>query len=264
MLLRKPIVFCVSILLGFAVCGEPLLAAAQQYNPPRRGLPGRREGAGTRGTCLSGQKPLMPLVPADVLSLTTAENAVLYWYVPPTIAQMAEFRLLDGEIQVHATQVPLSKVGGITSYRLPTQVVGAMTMGKTYNWQFSIICDPDQPSKNRFVEGQIERSEVSSTLAAQLKQATPLDRAALYAANGIWQEAIATLGQERCTYPQDSQVRTRWAQLLQSVQLSGYVDEPLTQSCSALGLKPVTTRSLPLPRLQPGRPLRISPTPAIR
>ncbi len=52
----KSLVAPLSLLLGLLVVGTPLVAFAQSYNPPKRGLPGRREGAGTRGTCMQGQR----------------------------------------------------------------------------------------------------------------------------------------------------------------------------------------------------------------
>jgi len=240
----KPLTLCLSLLVGIATCGAPLLALAQQYNPPRRGLPGRREGAGTRGTCLLGQKNLMPLIPLDGLSATTASNPIFYIYVPAAKSEMGkplpvgEFALVDqGDKELYRTTVNLSGKAGIVSYRLPTTVsTSLLKPGKERRWRFSVICDAKEPSKNPFIEGFVQRTQPSVSLTRQLQSATPIDRASLYAGAGIWQDAIATLVQQRCLRPQDQALANGWQRLFQSVhvQLTDYAQEPLARACSPM------------------------------
>ncbi|XHX78252.1 MAG: DUF928 domain-containing protein [Stenomitos frigidus ULC029] len=218
-----------------AVCSAPLLAIAQEYRPPQRGTPGRREGAGTRGTCLRGTKLLMPLTPVDNFSATVSSSPTFFWYVPRTVAQTAEFTLLDhNDRTLYKAIVKLPSTAGIVSFSLPTTVTtSVLTVGQDFYWQLSLLCNPSQPSVNPFVEGVVQRMKLPTALASQLKKTSVRDRPALYASAGIWQDAIATLAQQRCTKPKDPGLSASWTRLLQSVQLEDFAQEPLTQVCSA-------------------------------
>jgi hypothetical protein len=55
------------------------LADIVTYTPPKRGAPGGREGAGTRG--LQTLPILAVLTPKDHTGLTVQEQPVLYWYL---------------------------------------------------------------------------------------------------------------------------------------------------------------------------------------
>ncbi len=233
---------CFALATGIALIGEPFMALAQQYTPPARGIPGRREGAGTRGprdVCIRGQKPLMALAPADNFSITTSKAPTLFWYVPPTIAKTAEIRLLDSNDQELYTGSTNLTGAGVVSYQLPRQAASQMVSGKVYRWQFSLICDADDPSRNPFVEGILQRTEPSARLTRALKQAaTPRDRATAFAAAGIWQDAISTLATQRCTKPEDANGQIAWDSLLKSVQLENFAQESFIPGCAASRAKP--------------------------
>lgn len=237
--------FVTASLLSLVIASAPLLAMAQSYNPPKRGLPGRREGAGTRGTCMQGQKTLMPLTPMDGFSATASDTPTFLWYVPPTIARNAEFLLLDGKDErLYKAKLTLTGEGGIVGFTLPASVTSSVLKpDQDYYWQFTIICDANQPSKNPFVEGVVQRIKPNPSLTAQLQNASPQEQVNLYASAGIWQDAIAALAQQRCSYPQNLSFATSWTKLLESVQLKEFALEPLTQTCSVL-----TSKQEPFPR----------------
>ncbi len=228
-----------ALLLGVAIASEPLVAIAQQYRPPRRGIPTRREGAGTRSPsdrCMVGQLPLVGITPSDNFSLTTAQKPVFFWFVPGTNATTAEFRLLDRTDQVlYSSTVKIAGTPGVVSVPLPTPIANQMTVGKDYIWQLSLQCSTTDPSKNTFVEGLVQRTVPSAILTQTLAASrTPRDKATVYADAGIWHEAIATLAAQRCSQPNDATLRTSWQTLLRSVALDRYIDVPLTRSCEAI------------------------------
>lgn len=234
----KPITACLALLLGLSICSLPLLALAQEYHPPRRGLPGRRVGAGTRGeTCLKGRQTLTPLTPIDGFSTTTSHNPVFFWYVPSTTAQTGEFVLLGSHGQVlHRAVIQLTGTPGIKSYRVPTGMMASkLTAGNDYRWQFTVICNANEPSSNPFVQGVIRRVASNTSLTRELNVVSPQDQATVYASAGIWQDAIATLAEQRCERPRDASLLARWTRLLQSVQLEKYSREPLSQFCTTIG-----------------------------
>jgi len=227
--------------LGLAIARLPLLTVAQQYVPPRRGIPGRREGAGTRFPgCVTGQKPLMPLMPVDNFSATTAKTPTFFWFVPETQAVVAEFRLLDfADQELYTTTAAIPRQAGVISVQVPATIAAQMQPDRIYRWQFSLRCNLSEPSENPFVEGVVQRVERSPALQNALNTAvTPRDVAAVYANAGIWQDAIATLAEQRCLNPKDINLQTSWTTLLRSVQLEKFADAPLMKNCSAIGSNP--------------------------
>ena len=233
------LVACLSLLMGGAIVEVPLSAIAQTYNPPRRGLPTRRDGAGTRNPsdrCILGQKPLTSISPIDTFSTTASTKPAFFWFVPDNQAQKGEFRLLDNDDnEIYTTSIALKKTAGIVSVQLPASVTEQMKLGEDYHWQFSMICAPKDPSKNPFVEGIVQRVALDPKLINTLETATNArDRATVYASAGIWQDALATLAAQRCSTPKDANSEMGWKNLLQSVQLEKLVQEPINQSCEAI------------------------------
>jgi hypothetical protein len=182
----------------------------------------------------------MPLVPIDGFSTTVSDSPTFFWYVPKTRVQTAEFRLLDShtDAELYTTTVTLNNTPGVVGFRLPASVTASLKPGVDYTWQFSLLCDRNEPSRNPLLEGIFQRVQPDAALKSQLERATLADRPSIYATAGIWQDAITALAQQRCDRPQDSTLLTRWRTLLQSVQLGNYAGEPLTPSCSAITSQP--------------------------
>jgi hypothetical protein len=244
----------VAVLLGFGIACEPFVAMAQ-YIPPKRGIPGRREGAGTRSPlCFTEQRPsmatLMPIAPLDQFGATVSKTPSFFWFVPATVARSAEFRLVDNyDQELFVQAIPLDGKAGIVSYQLPETLTTRLEMGRQYRWQFGLLCNADDLSPSLFVEGYVERLDPTATpadastnsrvtLAQVLEQTTTLsDRAIVYAKAGIWQDAITALVEQRCLRPNDAKLKASWVTLLsgQYVKLEQFSQEPLTATCEALG-----------------------------
>lgn len=220
-----------AVSLGVLIGMMPVVAMAQ-YNPPKRGKPGRREGAGTRGSCVQGAQGLMPLTPIDAFGTTADSQPVFFWYVPASGAQVGEFTLLDQQDRpIYQTTVTLPENPGLVGVRLPDAV--PLQLEQDYYWQFSLICDAEVPSRNPFVEGVIQRVELNDSLKRQIAMAAPGDRANLYANAGIWYEALSTLANSRCTQPNDAILTSRWSRLLKSVDLGEYATASIAEYCTS-------------------------------
>jgi hypothetical protein len=227
---------CLSFLVGGSILAQSVLVSAQQYVPPKRGIPSRRESGGTRGSCIGAGKEFMPLVPTDGFSTSVLDSPTFFWYIPRTVAKTAEFSLLDHHtgVEVYHTTVILNNTPGIIGLRLPASITASLKPGSNYIWQGVILCDSKEPSKNPFVESIFQRIQPNSTLKIQVEQATTVDRPTLYATAGIWQDAIDSLAQQRCDRPQDFTLLNRWITLFKSVQLERYAREPLTTYCKTI------------------------------
>jgi hypothetical protein len=208
----------------------PKQLLAQSSNQPREGLPGRRVGGGTR----SGQiLNLVALLPQNNQGLTFSETPTFFFYIPETKKpEMGEFVLLDeNEETVYQTNFTTNGDSGIVSINsAETNPTKLLEIGKVYKWYFSIIRDPNDRSADTFITGSIQRVQPNQDLDNQLKQASLLDRASLYAANNFWYDAIVSLAELRYSNPADADVAAKWTQLLQSVNLEDIAQEPLLKA----------------------------------
>jgi hypothetical protein len=230
--------------LGVSLTGllmaMPLMAAVFQFNAPKRGLPGRREGGGTRGD------QLVALLPRTNLGLTTAAYPRFFWSVPGGIrARYVEFTLYQGDEQapsamlIYKTTFSIAGAPGIASLTLPDDAnLPPLEVGKDYQWSVRIARDLNNlndPQRSFRVSGWVQRVKPSQSLSEQLRQATLRDRAALYAQNGFWFDTLDSLAELRCQSPNDATVTATWTTLLksESVRLDRLVNQPLLQTCEA-------------------------------
>ena len=223
------------ILLGGFSLGLPLAATAQNFIPPNRGLPGRREGGGTRGCTFGTPGHLLALLPETNLGLTTQANPRFMWYTPLSQAELVEFSLYatnpeqpqDRQLVYQAT-LSITGENGIASLELPIGAgVPPLEIGQAYQWTVALVCDATDRRSNLQVQGWVQRVEVDSALAAELAETCPRDRIALYAQNGLWFDALNTLVDLRRAYPEDAGLGASWLEFLGSVGLDAIADEPL-------------------------------------
>jgi len=216
----------------------PLAANAIEFKLPRRGIPGRREGAGTRGPSCTppNSTNLTVLLPQTSLGLTTAEYPEFFWFVPQTRAQSMKFSLFRGTLQeptqqlIYENTLEVPAQPGIVSLKLPnTAQVPPLIMGQDYYWSVTLLCNPNEPAQNIQAEGWVQRIPIDFTLARQLATANPSDRPALYAQNGIWFDTLSTLATLRCTNATNSAPTQNWTNLLKSVGLDAIADQPLSR-----------------------------------
>jgi Domain of Unknown Function (DUF928) len=120
---------------------------------------------------------------------------------------------------------------GLINLPIPA-TIQSLEVGKTYFWTLSVYCDSKQPSKSVFVKGSIERVGLDSDLQNRLQEATPIERASLYAANGIWFEAIDTLAELYRSNWEDNSVATTWMSLLEQVKLESLDGVPFASCCT--------------------------------
>lgn len=208
-----------------------------QFMPPRGiGAPSRTAGGGSRDTgCGNSEEisgsPLRALVPSlpesNNWAVTVAANPQFFVYVPKSSARNAEFALKDeDQNDVYRTKLPISGQEEIIEIRLPENT--SLQVGKRYSWYFSMFCNTRDRSQNPSINSWSLRTELNSNLSAKIKQAAPIERYKLYAQNGIWHEAVATLAEERRKNPADSTLASEWKKLLESAGIKNLVDAPFT------------------------------------
>jgi Domain of Unknown Function (DUF928) len=197
--------------------------------PPGYPPGGRVRGGARRGLCPATNPQFTALVPftqpapsvMHVWGLTTKERPTLWFYVPfeKKSAYPTEFILQDEEANpIYKSAIALPQQPGVMSVSLPASVP-PLAIGKRYRWFFNVYCEPQQQAPPLYVEGVVQRVNLSPTVVHQLQTAQPRQKVAIYAENGIWHEAINTLAELRQKNPQDVSLQTQWKDLLEEIGL---------------------------------------------
>lgn len=219
--------------------GIPQNWQANQYKPPSNiGAPGRTEQGGTRSpdTCPVGEKRLTALIPNNRFGVTTTGYPTFYVYMPPSPSRPAEppnveFLLQDEEgNEVYKANFRSGGGSGFLSVGLPDNGgLMPLSVGKNYQWFFSIVCNPIDRSSDRLVKGWVRRVELSPSLDTQLKQSSPQKQADLYADSEVWYDAISALATARRANLNDPAIAAQWQRLLTSAELQTLAQEPFFQ-----------------------------------
>ncbi|MGK7900832.1 MAG: DUF928 domain-containing protein [Hormoscilla sp.] len=205
----------------------PTLSLAESGLPAVDGMPGRREGGGTRSICVGGEQRMTALIPMTNLGKTISLYPTFFVYIPPNTAQGAEIGLMDEQgKQIYSTIIEQNIDSGVVGFKLPVELP-PLEMGKNYQWYFQFICDDELGA---FVEGWVQRVEVSDRLIRQLQQADSRQRAEIYMQEGLWYEALKTLAELRRLHPDDSTLEAQWEKLLARVKLEHLAQQPVVNT----------------------------------
>lgn len=206
--------------------------------PPSQGSPsGRQRGGASRGPCREFET-LTALVPANngiVWGRTTSDRPTFWFYLPNQLTDKTPIEFVlqdDADNYVYNTRfnAPGTR-SGLINIPIPANVK-SLEVGKTYSWTLSVYCDPAKPSTSVSVKGTIQRVNLDPTLQKRLQEATPIEQAKIYAANGIWFEAFNTLAKLYYSNSEQKSIATAWVNLLQQAKLESLTQIPLTTCCT--------------------------------
>ncbi|MBW4593282.1 MAG: DUF928 domain-containing protein [Brasilonema angustatum HA4187-MV1] len=187
---------------------------------------GIQRGGAVRGRCSNLDQQIIALVPSTenkipFVEQTISEHPTFWFYIPDlSVSRLnAEFVLIDSQDkEVYSATFALKQQPGIINLQLP-KIVPALKEGKEYRWVFSAICNPQNRAADAIVNGRLERIPVSSALNTQLKAAPPKERVSLYTDAKLWYETLTALAELQRSNPQDTEVKTDWANVLQLMGL---------------------------------------------
>jgi hypothetical protein len=211
---------------------------SRQWSSLRRlGAPRWSIGGAARGGCTVQELPLVPLMPVTNLTdsyptfsaVTVEGHPSFFAYIPRTTAQTVEFLLLDEETgDVVYEPEPLTINGGeqIVSFHHDA-TLPPLDVDKIYTWYFSLVCDgntfnrPDvtDNSSRPYVRGWLQRVASDQATSSLLASAPPRDRPQIYADAGIWLDTLSSLADLRCAAPNDAELTSDWAELMQALNL---------------------------------------------
>jgi len=218
----------VALLLGLQVAG---VAAADKdeasaraapppvvtYNPPLRGAPQTRVGAGTRG---SGGAAVLQVLAPDHAGLTTVAQPTLYWYASTPGAARFEVALIDEEgidplLEVDAGD---GKVAGIRHLNLGDYGVSLQPC-VPYQWSVALVADADNRSSDLVASGVIERIEPEEGLSRRVENGSGTALVSIYASEGIWYDALHEISSQIAASPEDASLLAIRNSLLEQVGL---------------------------------------------
>lgn len=178
--------------------------------------------------------PLIALIPQSNIGLTVSEYPTLLFYIPDANLEGVnlEFAIYDsqGKDLIYQQKLAIKDGDAIIAIDLAKSLsLPPLAVGKIYSWNFSIVFDPEDMSNSTLVTGWIQRVALKSDIQDRLNTVLPQEQPMIYADNGIWYEALASLAKLRCSYPHDVTLADNWKSLLQQVGLSEISQKPLAQ-----------------------------------
>lgn len=178
------------------------------YKPPSRGAPANLVGTGTRGVIVSRQ--VWALAP-DHTGLTTREAPTLYWFVDKPVATRIGLAAAGSEGLKPIFEQSLASPAAAGVQKIDLVRYGIrLQPGVEYRWTVTIEGDPRQHSSS----AAIERVAAGPDLAQRLEATPSAGRAAVYAARGIWYDAIGSISELIEAAPNDAALRRQRAALL--------------------------------------------------
>ena len=169
-------------------------------------------------------------VQESVYSVTSQAHPTFWFYVPYTLGETPVEFVLQDEQNNTIYQRRFTEAAdefGVISVALP-ETAPALEADTLYHWYFMAYCDEDNPT---FVEGWTERIALDADLTDALTNATAREQVALYAENGIWQEASTLLGEQYRLDEDNLNLTEDWTSLLTSVDLGEIALQPMVDCC---------------------------------
>jgi len=182
-------------------------------------------GGATRSAGCTEQACLIGLVPDLVAQTapvpqTIAERPTFYFLIPEIDGQ-AYFRLFESDSsltkgkRVYRTSFKIKNKAGILAFKMPDNAP-ILKPDQNYVWEFVVGGLTDAET----VSGSVRRVLPNQELVDQLKQVSlPLDRAALFAQEGIWFETVQTLAEAQRGIYKKPEIVNEWKELLKSTTL---------------------------------------------
>lgn len=198
------------------------------FQPPEQGVPGRREGGGTRGS--NCPTSTTALIPKSTMGRTVSAKPTFFYYVPIALNTRVQFELADERdktIYKKSFQMVTSRAGIVSVSLGQDGNSPVLEVGKNYHWYFTIKCSPENSQDDVLVSGWINRTALAPTLKTELDRSSDRDRLSILTQQGIWYEYLATLAKLRLSSPSDASLALKWSDMLSSVELSKISQEPL-------------------------------------
>lgn len=193
-----------------------------RYVPPSRRPPKSTQATGSRGcnqAQLSQPVTLTLLAPNDHDGLTTSAHPTFFWHISTPVAMA--FALTErGVVQPLLEQQLQPLAAGIVELKMPPDSP-ELVPGKEYRWSVTLICNPERPSANPFIQTWIKRVPTTPQLEQQITTATSeQERASIYARAGLWYDALEAISTAHSVNPREQSILNQRLELLKQAGLT--------------------------------------------
>ena len=210
------------------------------YIPPVEDAPQKgRIHTSERPDCPESDQVLTAIVPRWNLALTISESPTFWFYIPyaSNAIESVAIVLWDGEQnKIDQISVSVESTPGIINIKLPQTT---LNIDQKYRVDFALTCkasDSNSKGGKLTVTTFLKRIDLEDDLAHRLKLATtPRQKYTLYAANGIWYEALTELAELKKSQNNDPQVNQDWQAFLSQseIDLPELISEKIVDCCTS-------------------------------
>lgn len=168
----------------------------------------------------TSKQTVTPIVPEGNYGLTLTARPNFWLYLPRTSAKQIILTIREEGLNPHWQQsVDLTGEAGIVGIPLADDAP-ILEVGKIYQWAAILVCNERPHPNDPVVTSWIKRIENRVESGSQ----TELDKAADYAREGIWYDALNILVAEKSATDNWQNI---WFEYLQSGGLEAIADEPI-------------------------------------
>jgi Domain of Unknown Function (DUF928). len=188
------------------------------YEPPLRGAPGNRVGGASRG--IDDEVPTLEVLAPDHIGLTIQAQPSLYWYISRPTTSPLELCVVNEDTLSTVLDVALAvpRGAGVKHLRLSDYGI-KLVPDVEYRWSVTLVADPEHRSRDIIASGTIQRVQPPEGLAQKLSRASEQERPAIYAAEGLWYDALAAISELIENRADDKILRAQRASLMEQVEL---------------------------------------------
>ncbi|MBD2095819.1 DUF928 domain-containing protein [Trichocoleus sp. FACHB-591] len=212
-----------TLVLGLTAMSAYSVMAQLPPSVPRTPPPNKTDvGGGLNNTyaCGTVQEHMVALLPKENPVTTISAHPKILLYIPYHSEEviLAEFSVLVGPEEItrlYKTQFKLPETPGITSIGLPTTLQSALEEGKFYHWYVKLYCQGNHEPLT--VDGWVQRVAATPERKQQIEAITP----------NVWYDSIARLSDRLRSNPQNSELRTRWRNLMTLIDAENLVQKPI-------------------------------------
>ena len=164
--------------------------------------------------------PSLYVLAPDHTGFTTSGHPSLFWYQSGPAGMRIEVTIIEPHKPGWLLRVAAEKAeqGGIHRLVLERYHV-VLAPGVLYKWTVALVPDPANRSQDVIASDTIQRVEPGAPLSAALAGSRGLEKAAAYAGNGFWYDALEAVTNEIDAAPKDKDLRLLRASLLDQANL---------------------------------------------
>lgn len=171
----------------------------------------------------------------------TVSSRPTFWVYVSSIPKATEMQFTlqneSGDQELYTTQFTVDQAAGLIGVRLP-KTVPELEAGANYYWEMSMKC-PDNADSTTLItaNGWVQRvnpQQMKATptfdpklLVRDLAKASEIDKPAIYAALGVWQDAVTSLIDLQQKQPNNRELKEDWRTLLTGAEMSQFINVPI-------------------------------------